>query len=242
MSNANEPDFQELEPLPELPTTGAADAPAGKGRGPGEIETAPLMLQQAAMVLGISALLPWLVPQGFDLWRLVAKVVVLIGGWVAYCGAEHAHGKKSPLDGIGKAHTLALPILSYVLILVGIGLTQLSDAWQGLIEASALAVAALAWTQVHGYSLGGKFNPTWALIIPMFGLAALVNIFVVIGLDVPGLAKVFAVLGSLGVAGAGGFAGKTMFVSIKEAKAHGEAKKRAASEARMAERRAKRGQ
>jgi hypothetical protein len=239
MSNANEPDFQELEPLPELPTESPADGPKAAGRGP--IEKAPLMLQQAAMVLGISALLPWLVPQGFDLWRLVGKVVVLIGGYVAYCAAEHAHGKKTPLDGVGNANKLALPILSYLLLLVGIGLTQLSDAWQGMIEVSALAVAALAWTQVHGYSLGGKFNPTWALIIPMFGLAALVNIFVVFGLEVPGLAKAFAILGSLGVAGAGGFAGQTMFVSIKEAKAHGEAKKRAASEARMAERRAKRG-
>lgn len=242
MSNANEPDFQELEPLPDLPLTEVAVGAPTKARGPGEIETAPLMLQQAALVLGIAALLPWLVPEGFDLWRLIAKVVILIGGWAAYCGVEHAHGKRTPLDGIGKANKLALPILSYVLLLTGIGLTQVSDYWEGMIEASALAVAALAWTQVHGYSLGGKFNPTWALIIPMFGLAALVNIFVVIGLDKPVLVKALAVLGSLAVAGAGGFAGKTMFVSIKEAKAHGEAKKRAASEARMAERRAKRGQ
>lgn len=249
MSNGNDsganPDFHELEPLPEM--SGGSGGPPAKGtataeapRGPQEIEQAPLMLQKSALVLTIAALLPWLVPEGFNLPRLIAKAVILLGGWIAYCAVEHAHGRPTPLDGLGKAHKLALPGASFLLIAIGVGLTQLAPRWQGLIEAAALAVGILAWCQVHGYALGGKFNPTWALIIPVFGLAALVNIFVTLSLDVDGASKGLAILGSLGVAGAGGFAGYTLFIAIKEAKAHGEAKKRASSEARMAERRQKR--
>jgi hypothetical protein len=236
------PDFEELEPLQDLPIENApapavpAGAPKSAG-GPREIEKAPLMLQKAAVVLIVASLLPWLVPEGWNLIRLAAKVFVLLGGWVAYCGIEEKHGTQTPLHSVGAK---TLPILGLVIMVVGVGLTLAAKAWQGTIEASALAVGLLAWTAVHGYSRGGKFNPSWALIIPMFGIAGLVNVLVVLGLDVDMVAKLFAILGSLGVVAAGGFAGYTMFVSMKEAKAHGEAKKRAASEARMAERRAKR--
>ncbi len=253
MSNANESEFHELEPLEELheleplpdaappsgsgrgPAAGAAPAPGGAGS-----ERAPLLLQKSALILTFAALLPWLVPEGFNIPRLGAKVVVLLGAWVLYCGVEFAHGGKTPLDGLGKAHKLALPSLGYVLILVGVGLTMLGGKWEGMIEASALAVGAIAWCQVHGYMRGGKFNPMIALVIPMFGLAAVLNVLVAFGLDVDGLSKALAILGSLGVAGAGGFGGYTMFLAMKEAKAHGEAKKRAAVEARAAERKRKR--
>jgi hypothetical protein len=50
---------------------------------------------------------------------------------------------------------------------------------------------------------------------------------------------VLALLGSLGVLAAGVMAGKTMVKAMKEAKAHGEAKKRAAMEQRKLERAAK---
>ncbi len=256
MSNANESEFhelepleelQELEPLPEIAPPGSrargtatAEAPRSGGSGGSGGEQAPLLLQKAALILTFAALLPWLVPEGFNLPRLGAKVVVLIGAWVLYCGVEFAHGGKSPLDGLGKAHKLALPILGYVLILAGVGLTMLGGKWEGMIEASALAVGAIAWCQVHEYVRGGRFNPMIALVIPMFGLAALINVAVALGLDVDGLSKGLAILGSLGVAGAGGFGGYTMFLAMKEAKAHGEAKKRAAVEARAAERKRKR--
>lgn len=255
MSNANESEFHELEPLEELhelePLPDAAP-PSGSGRGPAAAagaapapggagsERAPLLLQKSALILTFAALLPWLVPEGFNIPRLGAKVVVLLGAWVLYCGVEFAHGGKTPLDGLGKAHKLALPSLGYVLILVGVGLTMLGGKWEGMIEASALAVGAIAWCQVHGYMRGGKFNPMIALVIPMFGLAAVLNVLVAFGLDVDGLSKALAILGSLGVAGAGGFGGYTMFLAMKEAKAHGEAKKRAAVEARAAERKRKR--
>ncbi len=253
MSNANESEFHELEPLEELhelePLPESAP-PAGRNRGPAVVEAprpagvgeerAPLLLQKSALILTFAGLLPWLVPEGFNLPRLGAKVVVLIGAWVLYCGVEFAHGGKTPLDGLGRAHKLALPGLGYLFILAGVFLTLLGGAWQGIIEASALAVGAITWCQVHGYTRGGKFNPMIALVIPMFGLAAVLNLLVALGLDVDGLSKGLVVLGSLGVAGAGGFGGYTMFLAMKEAKAHGEAKKRAAVEARAAERKRKR--
>ncbi len=259
MSNAKDPEFHELEPLEELhelapleeleplpEDAGGSASPAGRApssapapAADGGPEVAPLMLQKAALILIFAALLPWLVPEGFNLVRLGAKCVILVGAWVLYCGVEFAHGGKTPLDGLGKAHKLALPLLGYLLALAGIGLTMLAGQWQGMIEASALAVGVVTWCQVHGYVRGGKFNPMMALVIPMFGLAGVLNVAVVLGLDVGGLNKALAILGSLGVAGAGGFGGYTMFLAMKEAKAHGEAKKRAAVEARAAERRKK---
>lgn len=254
MSNANDPgadaEFHDLEPIHEsepvaasapAPSAGRTPAPAAAASASQEIEKAPLMLQKAAMVLSIAALLPWLVPEGFNIYRLGAKVVILLGGWIAYCGVEYAHGGKTPLDGLGKAHKLALPLLSYVVILAGIGLTMLGGAWQGMIEASALAVGVLAWCGVHGYVRGGKFNPMMALVIPLFGLSALVNAVVVLTKGFDTVPMLLSVAGSLGVVGAGGFAGYTMVVAMKEAKAHGEAKKRAQVEARAEERRKKRG-
>ncbi|MCC7015088.1 MAG: hypothetical protein IT454_21185 [Planctomycetes bacterium] len=252
MSNANEAGansdlhdlepLQELEPMPAEPANAAAPSAArAPSAAPQEIEKAPLMLQKAALFLVVATLLPWLVPEGFNLARLGAKAVILLGGWVAYCGVEFAHGGKTPLDGLGKAHKLALPLASYVVILAGIGLTLIAPAWQGMIEASGLAVGVLAWCGVHGYARGGKFNPMMALVIPMFGLAAFVNVIVVAVKDFEALPKLLAIVGSLGVTGAGGFAGYTMFLAMKEAKAHGEAKKRAQAEARAEERRRKRG-
>lgn len=256
MSNANESEFHELEPLEELhdleplPESSSSKGTSDRGGGvatasaphPGEMgaEVAPLMLQKAALVLTFAALLPWLVPEGFDLIRLGAKVVILIGAWVLYCGVEFAHGGKTPLDGLGRANKFALPALGYVVIVTGVFLTLASGEWEGIIEASALAVGAITWCQVHGYVRGGKFNPMLALVIPMFGLAALLNLAVAFGLDVDGLSKALLILGSLGVAGAGSFGGYTMYLAMKEAKAHGEAKKRAAAAARADERKRKR--
>jgi len=259
MSNANQAgaspeEFHDLEPLHELeplpaepepaapvgaPAKAAPRAPA-RASGPVDIEQAPLMLQKAALILFVAALLPWLVPEGFNIVRLGAKAVVLLGGWVAYCAVEHEMGVKTPLDGLGKMHKLALPVLTWVLIGAGVFLTLLAPEWQGVIEASAVAVGILAWAQVHGYSRSGKFNPIWALVIPMFGLAALANAIVLLVKDFDPAPKWLGILGSLGITGAGAFAGYTLFVSMKEAKAHGEAKKRAAMEARAAERKAKR--
>ena len=250
MSNSQDPaspsDFEELEPLQELPVDSKAPAATGSPKAAqreGEIEKAPMMIQKAALGLLVASLLPWFVPEGFDVMRIGAKAIVLFGAWFAYCGVEHAHGKKTALDGLGKAHKLALPIAALVIMLAGVVVGALSSAaLGGVVEAVTVMVAAMAWCQVHGYSLGGKFNPSWAMVIPLMGLGALVNApFVLMSDAFDGAAKGLVALGSLGVLGAGGFAGYTLFLAIKEAKAHGEAKKRAQAEARMEERRRKRG-
>lgn len=250
MSNSQDPaspsDFEELEPLPEL--SGGTGGPPAKGtataeapRGPDEIEKAPLMLQKAALGLLVASLLPWFVPEGFELMRLGAKAIVLFGAWFAYCGVEFAHGKKTPLDGLGKAHKLALPITALVIMLAGVVVGGMSSqALGGIVEAVTVMVAAMAWCQVHGYALGGKFNPSWAMVIPLLGIGALVNLPVAFTLNIDGAAKGLTILGCLGVLGSGGFAGYTLFLAIKEAKAHGEAKKRAQAAARTEERRRKR--
>jgi hypothetical protein len=251
MSNSQDPaspsDFEELEPLPEL--SGGAGGPPSKGtataeapRAPEGIEKAPLMLQKAALGLLVASLLPWFVPEGFELMRLGAKAIVLFGAWFAYCGVEYAHGKKTPLDGLGKAHKLALPSIALVIMLAGVVVGGMSSqALGGVVESVTVMVAAMAWCQVHGYALGGKFNPSWAMVIPLLGLGALVNApFVLMSDSFDGAAKGLVALGSLGVLGAGGFAGYTLFLAIKEAKAHGEAKKRAQAAARGEERRRKR--
>jgi len=237
-------DLEPLEPLEALPGDAAAIPPGAapdQQAAPRELERAPIMLQKAALILAVSALLPWLIADaGWNLPRILAKVVILVGGWVAYCGIEHAHGHKTPLDGLGKQHKLVLPILSLVLMVVGLA-PIIDEGSKAVVEKAALAVGVLSWAQVHGYSKGGKFNPTWALIIPLFGLAGLIMIFTVPFMDtVSGLNKALAIIGSLGVAAAGGLAGYTLVISMKEAKAHGEAKKKAALEERKRQRAAKR--
>jgi dipeptide/tripeptide permease len=241
-------DLEPLEELDELPAeTQPATTPPPPGQAPAapaqprEIERAPIMLQKSALILAVSALFPWLVAdQGWDVARILAKVVILLGGWVAYCGIEHAHGHKTPLDGLGKQHKMVLPVLSIVLMVVG--LAPIIDAGnKAIVEKAALAIGLLAWAQVHGYAKGGKFNPTWALIIPLFGLAGVIMVVTVPFMEtVSTLNKAFAILGSVGVAAAGALAGFTLFISMKEAKAHGEAKKKAALEERKRQRAAAR--
>jgi hypothetical protein len=89
---------------------------------PQEIEKAPLMLQKAALACGGRAAAVVRAGRLQASMRLGAKAVMLLGGWIAYCGVEYAHGGKTPLDGLGKAHKLALPLLAYfVIMLAGIG-------------------------------------------------------------------------------------------------------------------------
>ena len=228
--------LEPLEPLEELPEEAAA-VPAGQPAAPREIERAPIMLQKAALILAVSALLPWLMAdEGWNVPRILAKVVILVGGWVAYCGIEHAHGHKTPLDALGNVHRMFLPLLSIVVMVVGLA-PLIDSGAKAIVEKAGLAVGLLAWAQVHGYAKGGKFNPTWALIIPLFGLAGLIMVATVPFMEtVSGLNKASAILGSLGVAASGGLAGYTLVVSMKEAKAHGEAKKKAALEERKRQR------
>ena len=230
------PDLEQVaEPalLEELETE--APPPAAKS-GPRELEKAPMMLQKAALVLTIAALLPWLVPGGWVLERVISKLVICLGGYVLYMGVCHAHGEKVPgvFATIGNLNKMALTILGAVLMGAAVAPTIDSGGLTPIVEKIAVAIGLVTWCQVAAYAKGGKFNPMLAMVIPVFALAALGRLVTVFANF-----DIFALLGSLGVAGAGGLAGYTMFLAMKEAKEHGMKKKQAQMEARKQMRKAK---
>ncbi|HVS17048.1 MAG TPA: hypothetical protein VMT18_00510 [Planctomycetota bacterium] len=219
MSDATTP-----EELPELETLEPLSAPAG---GPRELEAAPLMLRKASLILAVAALLPWLKPGGFAVDVLIGKAVVLLGALVCYWGVLAAHGDKAPgfIAALAKSNA-RLPGWIGLAILVG-GFCVPPYDFAAIVERGTLLVGALVWLQVLAYEKGGKFNPVGGMVIPLIGIAGLGRIATIF--------KEFdalALLGSLGVVAAGGMAGYTMVVAMKEAKAHGEAKKKAALEER----------
>jgi len=233
-----------LEELGEdLPEEAAEPARPRAGAGPRELERAPLVLRKAALILTVSALLPWLVPGGWDPLRVAAKALILLAGWLLYLGVLHSHGEQQKVPGvfqkIGDAHPLALDILALVIALVAVApLIDPGDNKFGIIvEKAALAIGIGAWCQVLAYEKGGKFNPVMGLIIPLLGIASIGRVVTVF--TDQGSFDLFALLGSAGVTVAAVIAGYTMVLALKEAKAHGEAKKRAALEHRKAARKAK---
>jgi hypothetical protein len=230
--------------LPPLPPAGAppAAAPAAAAparAGPREVEQAPPMRGKAAVILTAAALLPWLVPStaGFPLDRTLAKLVILLGGYLMYVGVKHQHGEAVPgfLAQLGGLHKQALFGLGVLAMLLGAAPLVDAGGMQAIIEEAAEGVGALVWCQVQAYAKGGKFNPVAGLLIPMFGLGGLGRLVTIVKQF-----DLLALVGSLGVTAAGGVAGYTLFVAMKEAKEHGKAKKAAALEARKRERVGKR--
>jgi hypothetical protein len=234
------PEIASLEELEELeghgdaaPSDGGAQAPSG----PRELEKAPLMLQKAALILTLAALLPWLAPGGWVIERVLAKVVIALGGYVLYMGVLHSHDETvpGPFAKIGAMHAQALTALGAILMLLGVSpLIDSELSLTTIVEKAAVAIGLVTWCQVAAYAKGGKFNPMFGLIIPIFALAALGRLATVFANF-----DVFALLGSAGVAAAGGLAGYTMFLAMKDAKEHGKRKKKAQMEARKKARKQK---
>jgi len=225
----------ELEELEELPAEAAGSEDATAKSGPRELEKAPLMLQKAAVILTVAALFPWLVPGGWVLPTVLAKLLVCLGGYVLYTEVLHLYHADAkipaPFRAIGNMHDKALGILGLALMLVGVA--PVIDPANAILEKAAVAVGLITWCQVFSYSQGGKFNPLWSLIIPMFGIVGLVRL-----VSMFANFEVFALLGSLGIAAAGVVSGYTMFLALKEAKEHGKKKKQAQMEARKKARKA----
>jgi hypothetical protein len=235
---------EELPDLPEEsePAAASASRPAsGAPKPKREMEQAPLELRKAGLVLFVSALLPWLALGGFDLNVIWGKLTVLVGAAFLYYGVLARHGDPAPglfrslsasnakLPGWIGMGLMAVGLVSTV-VLVGVNKGGLSAA----VEVAAVAVGATLWVQILDYEKGERFNPVMGLILPLLALAAAGRLaFIAREFDV------LALLGSLGVLAAGVMAGKTMVKAMKEAKAHGEAKKRAAMEQRKLERAAK---
>jgi len=237
MTNAHD-DLEPLEELPDLP-----DVPESEGRsaaastGPRELERAPLMLRKAALVLIIASLFPWLAAGGWSLEVILSKLVALAGGYVMWMHVLHSHDEKVPgvFASLGGMHAKALTGVAYLLMLVGLVLPlALGQPGETLVEVLGIVVGLITWCQVGAYEKGGKFNPMFGLIIPLIGVGALGRLATMINSF-----DLFAFIGSAGVAVAAVIAGNTMVIAMKEAKLHGQAKKKAQMEARKQARRQK---
>ena len=235
----NEDDLEALEELPEMDEVEEApEAAPAASTGPKELERAPMMLRKAAIVLTVAALFPWLAPGGWIVNVIIGKVVVLLGGYVLWQQVLHSHDEQVPgvFASIGGMHEKALTILAALLMLVGVALPMvLGEIGETVVENLAIAIGLVTFCQVGAYEKGGKFNPMFGLIIPLLGVGAIGRLATMIANF-----DLFVLIGAGGVTAASGLAGYTMVIAMKEAKAHGEAKKKAAMEARKAARRAKR--
>lgn len=241
-------DTNELEELEELEELHAADAdepqPARAAPGqPRELEKAPLMLRKAALVLVVASLFPWVTTLGWDTNTLIAKVVVLLGGYLAYTAVKMGAGEDVPgaLRAISGGNSKVLNIIGLVLMLAGVAAPFVDPAAaeeiQRAMELLFLAIGLIVVCQITTYEKGGKFNPTLGLFIPFAALAGLGRIVTLFGKDA---FDIWALIGSLLSMGAGIVGGYTLVLAMKEAKEHGQAKRRAQMEARQAARKASR--
>ncbi|MCP5023856.1 MAG: hypothetical protein GY930_19085 [bacterium] len=260
---------EEQEPKTESPRKPAA-APQKR-----ELEQAPLMLRKASWILVAGAMFPFFTAlqyasaavhkaggdtQSFD-WKTwaIIKVLVVIGGWVAYESSLARSGDKpkSVLMGLGKAHAKAgvgvaaiFWIGALVFLFMGDGVSVVNGegkltqvfTWGMAAEVLTLMLGMYAIEHIHGYEHGGKFNPLVPLLMLGPGIAGVMNLlWSFSAFDNPHI-KLGAIglIGSVIVAAGGIFAIKIMIDSMKEAKVQGEIKKAAMREARKAERAAKR--
>ncbi|HPF14114.1 MAG: hypothetical protein H6829_03460 [Planctomycetes bacterium] len=240
-----------------------------------ELETAPLMLRKASYILLAGALLPFFsglmyaanakhevgdLTQAFD-WKtlIIAKALVLLGGWVLYeCVQVRAGTKpKSVLAGLAKVHSMAglgvalllwIGALVFVFLSPGVyvettaGVTKEYFKFGAVAEVMTLMLALYSIAHIFEYEHGGKFNPMFPLLMIGPGLAGILNLLGSFSAfsNPSKMLGVIALAGGIIVAAGGGLAIYTMYMSFKEAKVQGELKKAAMREHRMAERAGKR--
>ena len=252
---------------------------AAAGSNQRELETAPLLLQKASQLLIVGALFPFYtgvqyasqaisqvgngyrgaVTQNFD-WKTwaLAKVLILLGGWIAIECAKVRSGKdKSPLAGLAKAHELAGSLVALVLFLVAGGLVFQSSGvlveiqnhsakevfkLGAIAEIGVLALGMYTLAHIISYIGGGKFNPIFPLMFLGPAVAGLLNL--VAGISVfsnphTGIGAL-GLIGSLIVGAAGCYAMFIMWKSIQEAQEHGKRRQEEIRAARKAEREAAR--
>ena len=252
------------EAPPESAATTMADpAPAGKApRGqlqvalPGtesrELEKAPQLLQKAATILVAASLFPWMLGMAAIGVSALAKLVMLLGAWVFHQCMAHGYGDKAA----GFAKSLGKKVIPpkrramgwnvgelLGLLLMAVALLPIIDAavlgdetvlgiknaiLKSSQEKGILALGLITLVHIYAYSKGATFNP----IVPILFLG-------------PALAGVISLtsgkygwwtLGAVGGSFAGILAVYTLGVALKEAKVEGDAKRKAAQEARVAAR------
>lgn len=238
------------------------DRAAGKTGEKRELDEAPLVLRKASLIMGAAAIIPFAtVPM--QLWPMifVGKALILLGGWIFYQSHVHHHEPaKAPgfVASLAKSGPAAVWGVFGVLALAGLWNFANVDALAEplslngnhllLIKAAILAeklvllLCLFTYTHIYDYEHGGKFNPIFPLMYlggAIMGIGAVFN-----DIATPSGTKLepnyIAALGAVGVAIGGCMAMWTMYLAMKEAKAHGERKKAAAAEARKAAREARR--
>ena len=219
-----------------------ASEPAGrKAKGPAkrELERAPLMQLKAAQYLFLACLLPWGDPTGDFAMGLGEKLICALGCWVAI-QSQLGYGTGTGfMKGLAKGGAGKGVVLGLLLSCVGLAPLLTEDFSGGLLlEKLSLIGAGFTWAHIVGYQYGGRFNPLYAFTfsVPIFG--AIPSLFVAIAADANGFLKLLAIVGCL-VAIATSFQGiRALVLAMMEAKKEGEAKKKAAIEARRLARQA----
>ena len=231
---------------------GSGDAPAKrekKPQGKRELEKAPLIQLKAAQFLMIVCFLPWADPSvewiKFELEKLICALGVFLAvqAHLAH-GGEKAMGfmkglvKGGPRNGVLMGLVVSLVGLAPLASMLGLTPPDAEFNTSVLLEKLTLIGAGFTYAHIVGYRLGGGFNPlySFAFTLPVFGgIPALLN-----GLasEAGGLAKILGLLDSAGAFWFGVQGVRALIIAMKEAKAEGEAKKKAAIEARRAARKA----
>ena len=238
------------------------DRAAGKTGEKRQLDEAPLVLRKASIIMGAAAIIPFAtVPM--QLWPMifVGKALILLGGWVFYQSHVFQHEPSKAagfVASIAKSGPAAVWGVFGILAIAGLWNFADVDALAGplvlngnhllLIKAAILAeklvllLCLITFTHIYDYEHGGKFNPIFPLMYlggAVMGIGAVFN-----DIATPAGTKLepnfIAALGAVGVAVGGCMAMWTMYLAMKEAKAHGERKKAAAAEARKAAREARR--
>lgn len=233
------------------PKAKAWDRWPGPGAKPKrDMEQAPTILRKAALGLLIGCLLPW---GGItEAWagNVGEKLIVLLGLYLWHQAHLLRDGVKVPgfVAALGKSSFIPLIVLAGILALVGF-LPILS--WEvtfddflansgPLAEKGFLILAGLTWTHIYDYEHGGKFNPMFPIMFAAPAIAGVMALLKVFSAESIGLGQILGGLGAILVGFAGSMAAYTMYVAIKEAKLHGEAKKAEQAEARKTARAARR--
>lgn len=212
--------------------------------GPGdkpkrEMEKAPLILRKAACWLLIGSVLPWGGVGAAWTWVLVEKLLVAAGLYTWHQAHLFRDGGRAAgyVQKLGAKSFAPIFVVTAVLVLVGFSPILSWGDHTAFAEKGFLILAGLTFTHIYDYEVGGKFNPMFPLMFlapGLGGLFALVKVFS--ESEAITVKEILAGLGAALVAIAGWMAAYTMYVALKEAKAHGEAKKAAALEARKAAR------
>ena len=148
------------------------------------------------------------------------------------------------IQSLGKSSFLPLLIVSGLLAILGfaplLSMTSLSEGFKEssgpFAEKGFMILAGLTLTHIYDYEHGGRFNPMFPIMFLAPAIAGVLALLRVFGEEDMNIGVLLAGGGAILVSVAGSMAAYTMYVALKEAKAHGEAKRAAKAEARKAAR------